>query len=105
MIRQRDVDVRSLYLLDVTGEDGIRMPVEAAAQDFGHRAGVTDHARPCDSCDNIGRPTNRGVVSKDRGESLDAVHAVLERNHTGVGAYQRARLLAGRLGIPKLYGE
>jgi hypothetical protein len=95
----------AFYLLHVTGEYGIRKPVEATAVDFGHCAGVADHARPRDRRDNIGRPANRGVISKDRGESLDAVNAVLKRNHTGVGAYERARLLACRLGIPQLYSE
>ena len=47
--------------------------------DFGHSAGLADHAGPGNSCDNIGRPANRGVISKDPGETLDAVHAVLKR--------------------------
>ena len=104
-IRERDVDVRGLDLLHVTGEHGIRTPVEAAAADLGHCAGVADHAGACDGRDDISRPANRGVISKDRGQPLDAVDAVLQRDHTGVGADQRARLLARRLGIPQLDGE
>ena len=34
MIGQRDVDVRSFSLLYVTGEDGIRTPIEATTADL-----------------------------------------------------------------------
>ena len=37
MIGQRDVDVRSLYFLYVTGEEGIRTLIEAATVDSGYR--------------------------------------------------------------------
>src|SRR5262245_40577801 len=105
VIAHRYVDSGSLHLLHVTGEHGIGTPVETAAVDFGHCAGVADHAGPRDVRDNIGRPRNRGLISKDRGESLDAVNAVLKRDHTGIGADERARLLTRHLGIPELYGE
>jgi hypothetical protein len=105
LIRQRYVDGRSLHLLHVTGEDSIRTPVKMATVDFGRCACVADHARLRDGRDNVSRPANRGIISKDRGESLDAVNTVLKRNDTGVGTYERARLLAHRLGVPKLYGE
>src|SRR5262249_29510616 len=55
--------------------------------------------------DDIGRPADGDVIAEDRGETLDAVDAVLQRNHAGVGTYERARLLAGRLRIPQLDGE
>src|SRR6516162_125938 len=45
------------------------------------------------------------VIPKDRHEPLDAINAILKRNHTSVGAYERARLLTCLLGIPQLYGE
>src|SRR5262249_5868864 len=86
LIRQRYVDGRSLHLLHVTGEDGIITPVQTATVDFGHCAGVADPASPRDGRDRISPPANRGLISKDRGESLDAVDAVLKRNHPGVGA-------------------
>src|SRR5262249_47401825 len=105
VIAHRYVDSGSLHLLHVTGEHGIGMPIGTAAVDFGHCAGVADHAGPRDVRDDIGRPRNRGLISKDRGESLGAVNAVLKRDHTGIGADERARLLTRRLGIPELYGE
>src|SRR5262249_45087776 len=42
MIRQRNLDVRSLHLPHVTGEHGIGTSVEAAAADLGPWAGVAD---------------------------------------------------------------
>src|SRR5215472_11768156 len=48
MIGQRDVDVRSLNLLYVTGEDSIRTPIEGATADSSYRTCVTDHARSRD---------------------------------------------------------
>src|SRR5262245_17536252 len=100
LIRQRDVDICSLDLLYVTGEYRRKTTVQSATVSFGHRAGLADHAGSRDSRDNISRPANRGVISKDRGESFDAVDAILKRNHSGVGAYEWARLLACRLGVP-----
>jgi hypothetical protein len=73
--------------------------------DSGYRTGVADYARPRDRRDNISCPTDHSVIAEDRDEPLDAVNAVLKRNHTGVGAHERARLLTRRLGIPQLYGE
>jgi hypothetical protein len=105
LIRQRYVDTGSLHLLHVTGEDGIRTAVKTATVDFGGCARVADHARLRDGRDDIGRPANRSLISKNRSKSLDTVNTVLERDHTGVGTYERARLLARRLGIPKLHGE
>ena len=52
--------------------------------------------------DDVGRSSNRGLISKDRGKPLNAVNAVLKRDDTGVGADERARLLTRRLGIPEL---
>src|SRR5262249_48605938 len=89
----------------VTGEHGIGTPVETAAVDFSHCAGVADHAGPRDVRDDIGRPRNRGLISKDRGESLGAVNAVLKRDHTGIGADERARLLTRRLGLRAFSGK
>jgi hypothetical protein len=100
-----NVDIRSLHLLHVAGEYGIGTPVEAAATDDGHCAGVADHARRRDFRDDIGRAGNGDIIAEDRGQPLDAVDPVLKRNHPGARAYQRARLLAGGLGIPELYGE
>ena len=81
------------------------MPVKAATTDSGICTGVADHARSRDGRDNISCSGDRGLIPKDRREPLDAVDAILKRNHTGVGAYERARLLTRRLGIPQLYGE
>src|SRR6516165_351904 len=105
MIRQRDLDVRSLHLLHVIGEHGIGTSVETAAADFGPCAGVADDPRLRDRRDDIGRPADRDVIAEDRGETLDAVDAILKRHHAGVGTYERTRLLAGPLGIPELDGE
>src|SRR5262249_2034632 len=102
---RRYVDAGSLQLFHITGEHGIGMPVETAAVDFGHCAGVADRARPRDVRDDIGRAGNRGLISKNRGEALDAVNTILKRDHTGVGADERACLLPRRFGIPELYGE
>ena len=49
--------------------------------------------------DDVGRSSNRGLISEDRGKPLNAVNAVLKRDDTGVGADERARLLTRRLGI------
>jgi hypothetical protein len=92
-------------LLHVTFEHGIGTTVETAAVDFGHCAGVADHTRPRDVRDDVGRSSNRGLISKDRGKPLNAVNAVLKRDDTGVGADERACLLTRRLGIPELYSE
>jgi hypothetical protein len=73
--------------------------------DFRDCPGVADDTRPRDRRDDISRSADHGVVSQDRSEPLDAVDAVLQRNHAGVGADERARLFACRLGIPKLYRE
>src|SRR5499427_833400 len=105
MVRQRDLDVGGLHLLHVTGEDGVETSVEAAAADFGPCAGVADDPRLRDRRDDIGRPADGDVIAEDRGETLDAVDPVLQRNHAGVGTYERPRLLAGRLRIPQLDGE
>ena len=99
MIGQRDVDVRSLNLLYVTGEDSIRTPIEAATADSSYRTCVTDHARSRDRNDNISCPADHGIIPKDRDEPLDTINAILERNHTGVGAYERARLLTCRVSV------
>src|SRR5262249_57807133 len=96
---------RSLHLLHVTGEHGIGTTVEAAAADLGPCAGVADDPGLRDRRDDIGRPADRDVIAEDRGKTLDAVDAVLQRNHAGVGTYERARLLAGRLRIPQLDGR
>ena len=96
---------RSLHLLHVTGEHGIGTSVEAAAADFGPCAGVADDPRLHDRRDDIGRPADRDVIAEDRGETLDAVDAILKGHHAGVGTYERTRLLAGPLGIPQLDGE
>ena len=80
MIGQRDVDVRSLYFLYVTGEEGIRTLIEAATVDSGYRTGVADYARPRDRRDNISCPTDHSVIAEDRDEPLDAVNAVLKRS-------------------------
>jgi hypothetical protein len=66
---------------------------------------VADYAWPRDRRDNISCPTDHSVIAEDRDEPLDAVNAVLKRNHTGVGAHEWARLLTRHLGIPELYGE
>src|SRR5262249_51892377 len=105
MIRQRNLDVRSLHLPHVTGEHGIGTSVEAAAADLGPWAGVADDPGLRDRRDDIGRPADGDVIAEDRGETLDAVDAVLKRNHAGVGTYERARLLAGRLRLQLLHGE
>src|SRR5712672_3279777 len=103
--RRRYVDAGSLHLLHVTFEHGIGTTVETAALDFGHCASVADHTRPSDVRDDVGRSSNRGLVSKDRGKPLNAVNAVLKRDDTGVEVDERARLLTRRLGIPELYRE
>src|SRR5262249_9321747 len=105
MIRQRNLDVRSLHLLHVTGEHGIGTSVEAAAADLGPWAGVADDPGLRDRRDDIGRPARAYGIAEGRGETRAAVYAVLKRNHAGVGTYERARLLAGRLRIPQLDGE
>ncbi|MGE5162699.1 MAG: hypothetical protein ACM3IH_01590, partial [Sphingobacteriales bacterium] len=66
---------RSLDLLYVTGEYRIRTAVEAAAVDCDRCAGLADYAGPRDIRDYISRAANRGVISKDRGESFNAVDA------------------------------
>src|SRR5262249_58763732 len=99
------VDAGSPHLLNIAGEQVIRAAVETAAVDLGHCPGVVDHARPRDIRDNIGRSRNRGLISKDRGKPVDAVNAILKRDHAGVAADERPRLLTCRLGIPELYGE
>ena len=78
MVGQRDVDVRSLNLLYVTGEDGIRTSIEAATADSGYRTGVADHARSRNRNDNISCPTDHGVIPKDRDEPLDTINAIFE---------------------------
>src|SRR5262249_31413118 len=98
------IDASSLHLLHITLEHSIGATVETAAVDFGQCAGVADHTRPRDVRDHVGRSSNRGLISKKRGEPLNAVNAVLKGDDTGVGADQRAGLLTRRLGIPKLYG-
>src|SRR5262249_1463471 len=105
MIRQRDINVRSLYLLYVTREDIIRMPVRGATAVSGIGPGGGDRAGPGDGRENVVCPADHGFIPKDRHESLDAVDAVLKSNHTGVGAYEWARLLTCRFGIPQLNGE
>ena len=105
MIAQRDIDVRSLHLLYVLGEEGIRTPIEAATADSSYRTCVADHARSRNRHDNISCPTDHGVIPKDRDKPLDAINAILKRNHTGVGAYERACLFTCRLGILQLYGK
>src|SRR5262249_18717602 len=103
--RRRYVDAGNLHLLHVAFEHGMGTTVETAAVDFGRCAGVTDHTRHRDVRDDVGRSSNRGLISKDRGKPLSAVNAVLKRDDTGVLAEERARLLTRRLGIPELYGE
>jgi hypothetical protein len=83
----------------------IGMLIEAATADSSYRTCVADHARSRDRCDNIGCPTDHGVIPKDKDEPLDAINAILKCNHTGVGAYERPCLLTRRLGIPQLYGK
>src|SRR5262245_56727866 len=105
MVCQRDVDVRSLNVLYVTGEDRVRTLIEAATAYSCYRTCVADHARSRDRHDNISCPTDHGIIPKDRDEPLDAINAILKCNHTSVGAYERACLLTRRLGIPQFYGE
>src|SRR5262249_61808026 len=96
---------RSFGWLYVPREALIRMSVRAATPYSGFGTGVGDRARPRDGRDNVGCPADHGFIPKDRHESLDAVDAVLKSNHTGVGAYEWARLLTCRFGIPQLNGE
>ena len=73
--------------------------------DFGRGAGLADQARPCNVRGHVSSPANGGLIPEDRGEPLDAVDTVLKRNHAGVAADERARLLTRALGVPELYGE
>jgi hypothetical protein len=66
---------------------------------------VADDPRLRDRRDDIGCPADRDVIAEDRGETLDAVDAILKGHHAGVGTYERAGQLAGPLGIPQLDGE
>jgi hypothetical protein len=63
LIRERDVDVCSLYLPDIIGESGIRASIQAPTTDFCHGASVVDDTMLRDPCDNMCCPTNGRVVS------------------------------------------
>ena len=73
--------------------------------DLGQRAGMADHAGAGDFRDDIGGAPDRGDIAQDGSKALHAINPVLQRDHAGVRANERPRLLARRLRIPKLYGE
>src|SRR5260370_32319 len=104
MMGQRARIVGGLDLAHVRGEAGMGTSVGGAAAAFGLCAGVADAPRLRDRRDDIGCPADRDVIAEDRGETLDAVDAMLKGHHAGVGTYERTRLLAGPLGIPQLDG-
>jgi hypothetical protein len=64
---RRYFDAGSPHLLHIVGQEGIGAAVETAAVDLGQCPGVVDHARLRDIRDDIGRPRNRCLISKDRG--------------------------------------
>jgi hypothetical protein len=61
---------------------------------------VSDQAWSSDCNGNICDAADCLFNAENRGNALDVIDAVLQRDHTGILADQRARLLGRLLGIP-----
>src|SRR5262245_13837312 len=69
------------------------------------RAGVLDHAGARDSGPHVGDAPHQRLPADDGPQDVVLDHAVLERDHAGLGADERQHLARSRLGIPELDRE